>query len=305
MGTSFRSEFVLTNAGYRFLFIVNPRAGRTDSVALIKSCVGESSQCDLEVTQHSGHATQLAQDAVIAGYDVVVAVGGDGTLNEVGRALTGTRTAMGIVPAGSGNALARALDIPLDLGDACRQCLTGVERSIDVGRAGEDIFLSSAGVGLDAEVCRRFQAEPGARGLFPYVKHTIASVRAYVPGPVRLYVDGNDVREFRPTLLTIANTPTLGYGASVARGADPSDGRLDVCILEGVTLARAVCHGYRLFNGTFDRTPGFSRLLAKSLRIERDTPGPLQVDGEAVGDSKNVEVSIVPGGLTVVVPEPR
>jgi YegS/Rv2252/BmrU family lipid kinase len=268
--------------------------------------LGESQQYDLEVTQHSGHATQLAQDAAKSGYDVVVAVGGDGTLNEVGRALTGTRTAMGIVPAGSGNALARALGISLDLSDACRQCLTGVERSIDVGGAGEEIFLSSVGVGLDAEVCRRFQAEPGARGLFPYVKHTIASVAEYVPEPVRLYVDGDDaVREFRPTLLTIANTPTLGYGAAVAPGADLSDGRLDVCILEGVTLARAVCHGYRLFNGTFDRTPGFTRLLAKSLRIERDTPGPVQVDGEAVGDSESIEVSIVPGGLTVVVPEPR
>jgi diacylglycerol kinase (ATP) len=296
----------LTNADYRFLFIVNPRAGRKDSVALIKSCIGESPQSDLEVTQRSGHATQLAQDAVKSGYDVVVAVGGDGTLNEVGRALTGTRTAMGIVPAGSGNALARALDIPLNQGDACRQCLTGVERSIDVGRVGDELFLSSAGVGLDAEVCRRFQAEPGARGLFPYVKHTITSVTEYVPEPVRLCVDGNDtVREFRPTLLTIANAPTLGYGAVVAPGADLSDGRLDVCILEGVTLARAVCHGYRLFNGTFDRTPGFSRLFAKSLRIERDVPGPLQVDGEAVGDSENIEVSIVPGGLTVVVPEPR
>lgn len=295
----------MANAGSRILFIVNPRAGRagTDSATQIRSSIDGPGGCELEVTRGRGHATELAREAVRSGYDVVAAVGGDGTQNEVGRALVGSETAMGIVPAGSGNALARALGIPLNVGEACQHCLDGEIRSIDVGRAGDEVFLSSMGVGLDAEVCRRFHDEPGARGLLPYIKHTMACVAEYAPCAARLYLDGSDTAlTCKPTLLTVANTSTLGYGAEVAPGADVTDGRLDVCILEGVTAARAALNAYRLFNGTFDRTPGFTRHLATQVRIERDAPGPLQIDGEAAGQVEAIAVSLTPGGLKVVVP---
>jgi diacylglycerol kinase (ATP) len=295
----------VSEARRNILFILNPNAGvgkgRVDS--LIASVVGNRAAYTIEFTERAGHATELA-GAAIGTHDLVVGVGGDGTLNEVGRALVGTGVAMGIVPAGSGNALARALSIPLDLRDSVEQLLTGSRRCIDVGRLGEDVFLSTAGIGIDAEACWRFShSSSGRRGLFPYVHHTL-SVLGHAPEPIRLYLDGRpDCLEVCSTMLTFANTNQFGYAVEVAPGAIPDDGKLDVSVLEDMTLLRAAMHGYRLFTGTFDRTPGVSRHQVERIRVEREAPGYFQVDGEAREGGASLEVSISPSCLDVVVPQ--
>jgi len=289
----------------RILFIVNPNAGTSDQDwgDIVSAVIGTNAQFDIWQTEHAGHATQLAQEGRDA-FDLVVAIGGDGTVNEVGRGLVGSDTSMGVVPAGSGNALARALGIPLEERNACRNLLTGSIRRIDAGHIGDDVFLSTAGIGLDAEVCWRFnQDKSGGRGIVPYVKHSVAGVLQYKPSTVRVYLDEKEEPLVAtPTLLTVANTHAFGYGAEIAPGAVPGDGWLDVCVVEGMTVPRALLHGHRLFNGTFDRTPGVSRHIAKSVRIERSGAGYYQIDGEAREGGETLEVSLSPGGLGIVVP---
>lgn len=255
------------------------------------------------MTESAGDATRLAEDGVASGCDAVVAVGGDGTLNEVGRALIGTGVPMGVIPTGSGNALARALGISLDRRIACKQLSAGRVRSIDVGRFGCETFLSTAGAGLDAVVCRRFNHRSGRRGILPYIRHSVGGFLSYKAEPVRIYLDGSEEGiEIRPTLLTVANTPTFGYGATIAPGASPDDGFLDVVVVEGMTVFRAASNAHRLFNGTFDRAPGVTMYRVKHLRIEREEPGVIQVDGETREGGATLDVSVVPGGLQVIVP---
>ena len=293
------------DAHSRILFIVNPKAGtgKQDPDTFLRVGIGNQVKWDLLLTQSAGHATQLAENGMQDGYDAIVAVGGDGTLNEVGCALVGKKVPMGVIPAGSGNAFARALGISLDRHVACRQLLAGGSRSIDVGRVGNETFLSTAGAGLDAEVCRRFHLDPGGRGMFPYIKHTIAGVWGFEATRMLMYLEeSEDAVEVWPTLLTVANTSAFGYGATIAPGASPEDGVLDVCVVEGMTALRALKNAHRLFNGTFDQTPGVTRFLARHLRVDRAAAGPIQVDGEASEGDARLDFSVVAGGLKVIVP---
>ncbi len=288
-----------------YLFIVNPKAGtnREDPVDAIADSLNSSVTYEVRVTTRVGHATDLAEKGVQDGYDVIVAVGGDGTLNEVGRALEGADVPMGIVPAGSGNALARALGVPLDWRAACGVLLNGQERRIDTGHLGDQIFLSTAGTALDAEICWRFNNHKGQRGLVSYITHSISGILSYRATQVSLQLDDDsDAVVVRPTLLTFANTPAFGYDVTIAPGAEPDDGLLDVCVVENMTLLRAATNVHRLFSGGFDETPGVSRYRAKRIRVERERPGYIQVDGEAKEGDATLEASVREGGLSVIAP---
>lgn len=287
------------------LFVVNPNAGTrsVDFESLLSSAVGDRTEISVQYTQHSGHATSLARDA-IGVYDVVIAVGGDGTLNEVGHALVGRDATLGIIPAGSGNALSRALDIPFEPRRAVRLLLEGIERRVDIGRLCGETFLSTAGIGLDAEVCWRYNnSGSGRRGIVPYIQHSIAGLFSYVPEEVSVYLDDNaEPVTARPLLLTLANTSIFGYGAEIAPGALPDDGWLDVCLVEDMTISRTVFNAHRLFTGTFDQVPGVTRYRARRVRIERPGPGYYQVDGEAREGGETLNAEIQAGGLRVIVP---
>jgi len=295
----------VSEAAPKLLFITNPNAGPGDIEPghLIVSAIGDRAEYVVQETERAGHATDLAAAAVGA-YDVIVAMGGDGTVNEVGRGLVGTSTPMGIVPVGSGNALARALGISLELAHACRVLLSDKTRSIDVGRVDDEIFLSTAGIGIDAEVCWHFAKQIGGRrGLLPYLKHGLHTVANYEARPVLLSLNTHpDPIEVKPQLLTFANTNAFGYGAEIAPGAQPDDGELDVIVVEDMTLLKAALSVRRLFRGTFDRVRGVSRYQASEIRIDREAGGCYQVDGEAREGGSTLNVSLSPQSLRVVAP---
>lgn len=289
----------------RPLFVVNPNAGPSgfDLGSIVGSVFGDRLTFTIKKTERAGHAAELVQ-AALGYHDLIVAVGGDGTLNEVGRALVGSDTPLGILPAGSGNALARFLGIPLDLREACRELIDGRVRSIDVGRVGDDIFLSSAGIGLDAEVCWKFNNRSnGARGLLPYVRYGVHTLLTYEAGAVKLTIDDGSEIHTHPDLLTVANTGLFGYGIEIAPRAVPYDGWLDVCVVEGLTLGRALLGVPRLFNGTFDRAPGVTRHRAREVHIERESGGYYHVDGEAREGGMDLHLTLSEAALKVVVPQ--
>lgn len=288
----------------RIRFIVNPSAGRRkgDIGALVRETLDRSG-VDFEVlwTQRRGHAETLAREAAGEGFGLVVAAGGDGTVHEAAAGLEGTGTALGILPCGSGNGLARALGIPLDLRRACRLLLNARVRRIDAGRINGRSFFATAGVGIDAEVAARFETSR-RRGMLPYVLLTAQTFFTYLPGEMELSLDGGAPLKINPFLLALANTPQYGGGAVIAPNARTDDGLLDICLMEGITPFRAVVHAHRLFTGSIHRMPGVRLFRVATAEIVRSAPGPLQMDGEALGGESVLKVGVAPGALRVAVP---
>jgi YegS/Rv2252/BmrU family lipid kinase len=258
---------------------------------------------DFEVlwTQRRGHAETLAREAVREGVGLVVAAGGDGTVHEVASGLLSAEAALGILPCGSGNGLARALGMPLDLRRACRALLTARVRRIDAGRVNARPFFATAGVGLDALVAARYEGSE-RRGLLPYVALTTRTFLTRVPEEVTLTLDAGPPLAARPILLTVANTEQYGGGAIIAPGARPDDGLLDICLIEDVPLFRALLHAPRLFTGAIHRMRGVRLFRAASVQIVRPAPGPLQMDGEALQGEAALSVQVLPGALKVAAP---
>ena len=286
--------------------ILNPRAGvrtRRTREAVER---GRPSWSDYAVylTQAAGHATELAGEAVAAGADLVVAVGGDGTVNEVARGLLGTRAALGIVPVGSGNGLARALRIPLRPDAALAALEGGARRRIDVGFINGRPFLNVAGVGFDAAVGHAFH-ESGRRGsrrgFLGYLRLCVAELRTYRPPRLSVEVAAERV-ELSAFVVTFANGPQYGAAAVINPGALLDDGRLEVVVFENGPWWRFLLAAPRRFLGGLERSPGYRRLAGDAALVTSATPAPVHCDGDPAGRAERVLVTLQPRALEIVVP---
>ena len=288
-------------------YIINRVAGQgcVDHEPVIREMMAASgTRFEIDYTTRGGDGSGLARAAAKAGAELVVAVGGDGTANDVASGLVGTETVLGVLPCGSGNALARGLGIPTNFVRACRMLLSFEKKRIDVGRIGDNIFLSTAGVGIDAEVIRRYSASvTGQRGFLPYAMAAYRALLEYEPQSAEIVIEGRDEPICgRFGLLTIANTSQFGYGVTVAPKASPVDGEMDLCLLPHLGLLSFLRHGYRLLTGTIDQMPHVQMHRCGSLLIRRQAAGPLQVDGEARMAGELVTVETLPHALSVAVP---
>lgn len=256
------------------------------------------------MTREPGHATALARDAVAAGADLVLAVGGDGTVNEVAQALIGTSAALGVVPVGSGNGLARALRVPLRPPDALAALESGVRRRIDVGLLNGLPFLNVAGLGFDAEVGHAFHERGrrgGRRGLLGYVRLSLLVLRDYRPPRVSVAA-GPDRLELDAFLVTFANGPQYGSGAVINPGGKLDDGRLEVVAFEAGPLWRTLATAPRLFLGGLERSPRYHRLAGTGARVESARAVAVHRDGDPAEPVERVEVGLLSRALAVVVP---
>ena len=285
---------------------MNPVAGvrKAPASILAKVMTAEGAASDVVYTGGKGQGVEMAAAGVDDGYDLVVAVGGDGTVNEVAQGVIGSGVPMGVVPCGSGNALARFLGLPDDPAAACRLMMLGSTRTLDVGRIGDHVFISSAGIGIDAEVCRTFNSRPGSRrGLLPYVVAGFLKSLTYKPSTVQMVMDGT-TRRGRPVLLAFSNTGRFGNGVTIAPAARADDGLLDICFIEDIGFWKLLWHSRRLFTGTVDRMPGYTGYQTASCRIECEVAPLFQVDGEDVQSTvTTLDVSVEPAALTLAAPE--
>jgi len=258
------------------------------------------------VTEGPRHAAALASEAVRRGAVTVAAWGGDGTVNEVGRALVDSQAALAVVPAGSGNGFARALGVTLDPHQALEVAVHGVTRPIDVGLMGGNCFFNVAGIGFDAHVARRFnETAAGRRGLLPYVTIAICAGVGYRSCDYRITVGaGEEVIEARALVLALANLPQYGYGAIVAPSAVPDDGLLDLVVLRSRLLPVDVWRARRLFDGTLESDRHVTFRKFRSLRIEAAAPMEAHADGEVVEMGREAEIAVRPGALLVKTPRP-
>ncbi len=286
-------------------FIFNPRSGRNARnpylLARARDFVAEHKlDATVVLTERPRHATELARDAVAAGCDLVVAIGGDGTMNEVATALVGTPTALGLIPCGSGNGLGRHLGIPDPGRGAFRTLLTGRARPIDTGYVNGIPFFNAMGLGFDAEISERFN-HLTRRGLPAYVKTTLRLWRGYQPGHYTIR-NGTATLATPAFLVAVANSDQYGNDCFIAPGATVDDGLLDLTVLKQVGLWNAVPLAARLFLKSIDGSPRVARLRGAHFTIERAAPGLIHTDGETHHTAADLEIEVRPRSLRIMVP---
>lgn len=291
----------------KILFILNPVAGGGKAAEQVAPAVHEiflesGITYDIAATKKKGDGTVLAERAAEAGYTTVVAVGGDGTINEVATGLVGTPIVLGIIPVGSGNGLARGLRIPLNYWDACRLILRGESLAIDVGEVCGRYFFATSGIGFDAHVGKIYNEQPGhSRGLLPYFQFAVTEFFNYEPREVLLTFNGQTSRHI-PFVLTVANGEQYGGGAIIAPGALPNDGFFDLVIIPQTHPLQILAHLPKLFSGTVDQFPHFESYNTNAVTIQRSGPGPVHVDGESFMADETLEYRLLPKALHVQVP---
>ena len=287
--------------------IYNPRSGRHRRTARLRPLLRDfvARHCpdaDLVATEGPGHATELAREAAAAGCQRVLAVGGDGTMNEVAQALLHTPTALGLIPCGSGNGLARHLRLPVSALSALILATdreTGVA-ALDTGVINGRPFCNAMGFGLDADVSQRFN-RLARRGLPAYVRTVFAAFGARRAEFCRIDAGGR-TETLESLLISAANSDQYGNGALIAPGARADDGFLDLIAVRPVGYAGAVCLAVRLFSGTIDRSPRVRRWRGTRFEITRPAAGCIHTDGEPHSADACLRVEIAPASLRVVVP---
>ena len=287
----------------KVVFILNPIAG-TVSKAGIPDLIEERLDKDkfdyrIAETQHAGHATDLAREAVEEGVDLVVAVGGDGTVNEVGRSLINTKSALGILPCGSGNGLARHLNLPMNL----KKCIDIINcydvKALDYGIINDHPFFCTCGMGFDAFISMKF-AEAGKRGPITYMQKVLEEGLSYEP---ETYVieDEDGTHRYKAFLVSAANASQYGNNAYIAPQASMSDGLLDIIIMEPFDLIEAPQVAIELFNKTLDKNLKIKTFRAKHIHIRRKKEGVIHYDGDPITSDADVDISVVPKGINIVV----
>jgi diacylglycerol kinase (ATP) len=292
----------------RVAVIINPRAGRgrrgeaAAALAAVASAVLEARGVagEVQVSERPGHAHELARRAIEAGSTLVVAWGGDGTVNEVGAAVAFTPAALGIVPAGSGNGLARMLGLPRQPRRALEAALDGRDRLIDGGECNGRLFFNVAGVGLDAEIAARF-AVAGRRGFLSYLGLTLRELFRYRPAHYRIGCDGEQ-RISHAWLVVAANGREFGNGARIAPHARIDDGLLDLVVIEARSVLRALWDLPRLYTGSVLRARGVWTRRIRAVEIAGAGPLTYHVDGEVGTGGAELHVRVHPGALRVRVP---
>ena len=258
---------------------------------------------EIFLTERAGHARELAQAALRLGARLVVAWGGDGTMNEIGGALAFTSAALAIVPSGSGNGLSRELEIPFEPTAAFDVALAaGRDRVIDAGEIDGHLFFNIAGIGVDARVAHRFAAGGLLRrGFRRYLEITLSELFAYETDEHTIVVDGEAAR-VRALLIAIANGRQYGNGAIIAPHARLDDGKLDVVTVADRSVLSALVQVRRVFSGTIDRVPGVSIRCGEQIEITSGRPVLYHVDGEPFVGGAVVRARSLRGALRVRVP---
>jgi YegS/Rv2252/BmrU family lipid kinase len=281
-------------------FIVNPRSGRALRALPAVRAFAAARDADVVLTKRSRHASEHAAAALADHCELIVAVGGDGTMNEIASVLVGTPAILGLVPCGSGDGLGRHLRIHGSITRALRILETARPRLIDTGLADGHPFFTVAGLGFEADIAEKFNRLE-RRGFLRYLLTSARAFRHWQPQPyVITHEHGRD--ELNAFTLAVANSDQYGNNARIAPHARADDGMLDLCAVPPIDFFNAAPLVARLFAGSVDRAPGVLSRRSTRFTVERPTSGPLHTDGELHHAGAVVEFSIRPASLRIMVP---
>ena len=284
-------------------FIINPISGTRSKKAIVKLIPQyldeERFAYDMVYTERSGHAAQLAKQAAEEGIDIVVAVGGDGTVNEVARSLVHTESALAIIPCGSGNGLARHLFIPINPIGALRILAECHIEELDYGKINGQPFFCTCGIGFDAFISQKF-SEAGKRGLMTYVDSTLKEGFNYKPERYEVCIDGEE-STYEAFLIACANASQYGNNVFIAPAASMNDGLMDVTILEPFNAFAAPQVVMQLLNKSIDKNSHTRTFQCRHIHIRREQPGVAHFDGEPMQCGTDIDVELISRGVRIVV----
>lgn len=299
------------------LFLVNPRSGakrRYDISSLIRENAAEG--YEVRPCERKEDLDTVIDEAERGGFDVVYAVGGDGTVHEIAKRLIGRTPALGILPIGSGNGFARHIGLPMEPRASLRACGQRRIVTIDTGVVNGIPFLGTMGIGFDALIADRF-ASSNVRGFLTYAQIGLREFFRYRPEEYELTIDGEtmdgetmdgetmDGEPLRRKAFTvvIANSSQYGNDARIAPHASVTDGLLDVVLLDDVSFLGALALFPRLMRGTIDRSPRVTTRRGRHIEIRRPTPGPAHLDGEPFTLPELLTIDVRPASLRVLLPD--
>jgi YegS/Rv2252/BmrU family lipid kinase len=288
----------------KIAFIINPISGGINKQQF-PSLIGrylDRNQFDVEInfTRSAEHNLELAQEMVIKKKDIVVAVGGDGTINNIAKYLVNTGILFGIIPQGSGNGLARHLRIPLQNIKALQVINKLHRKNIDAGMANDTFFINVAGAGFDAHVSWMFANAP-KRGFWSYSKITLTEFANYKPQQYELIVDGKSVSK-DAFIICVANGSQYGNNAYIAPKANLDDGLFDISIMKPFKIHQMPIIGMELFLKKYNNSQYVDVLKGTNILIKRPEAGVFNIDGEPVLMEKDIQIKMLPEALKVIVP---
>lgn len=277
------------------LFIVNPISGKGRKKRLINRL--RNAGYNVVCTEYAGHAEVIARET---SEDIVIAVGGDGTVNEVARGLVGTDKTLGIIPCGSGDGLARHLGISHLFYKALQTINAGKTSHMDAGTIDGRFFFSVCGVGFDAVVSERF-AKCGKRGLTTYITEGLKTWSIYTPEKYTIEIDGHTI-ENEAMFITVGNSNQWGNGAKITPLADISDGILDITVVDGFKAVELPLLAGRLMDGSAHKSHRVHTYRGRHIKITRSTEGPAHADGDWFEAGTRIDIQVIHHALKVLVP---
>ena len=277
------------------LFIVNPISGKSRKARIIAHLKEKGMK--VVCTEYAGHAEVLSREAAER---IIVAVGGDGTVNEVARGIVGTDKVLGIIPCGSGDGLALHLGISRYYKQAVKTIMNGKKIKIDSGLINGRPFFSVCGTGFDAIVSERF-AKSGKRGIMNYIEIGLKTWMEYKPQKHIVEIDGQSF-EMDASLITVGNSSQWGNNAKITPRADIEDGYLDMTAVDRVSALEMPALALELMTGTLNWNNKVHCYRGREIKIFRPTPGPAHADGDWFSAGNDLEIRILPQSLNVIVP---
>ena len=283
----------------KLLFIVNPVSGvksKKTAIELLKSNLDDHISYTVVETVRANHASELANQAIVDGFDAVIAVGGDGTVNEVGKALVNSGVALGVLPFGSGNGFARHRKIPIIIRDAIELINRFSTKTIDTATLNGEVFLTTAGLGFDAHVGWKF-SESRSRGFLTYSQIAVNEFIGYKEEDYHLIIDGNELKT-KAFVISIANGGQYGNNAWIAPDASMEDGKLNVCIIKPFPAHFTPDIVLKLFSKNLTASKYYQSIEAEKIQIIKAHK--YHLDGEPRETNGDLVIQVVPKSLKVI-----
>lgn len=291
----------------KIIFIINPIAGKGKGRMIETEIQSYFNQKNVEfetfLTESIGHATEITNQVLTKNPDIIVACGGDGTINEVAQALVGSNVALGIIPIGSGNGLAANLHIPKTTEKAFETILKAKINKIDAGKINENYFFSNMGLGIDADVINNY-AQTKTRNFLGYVTASTKAIFNFQPKKFNIELDNEHTLDDDFYFVFCSNSNEAGYGISFSPNAKLNDGKLDFLAVKKLNFIQQIQFSANVLGKRIEKMKQAKVLQVNSVKFNSKQPKTIaQVDGEAVIFNQNsIEVSIIPNALNVIVP---